>query len=75
MVDASGVIVLVNAETECQFGYRRVDLVGVRIEKLVPERFRGQHPRHRLAFDARPPRAESQPTVRSLDGGAEAHHE
>src|SRR6185295_10622002 len=47
IVDRHGSIVLVNAQTEKLFGYSRDDLIGERVEKLVPERFRAQHPGHR----------------------------
>src|ERR1044071_5846145 len=41
--DPTGAIVLVNAETERMFGYSRNELVGQRIEALIPERVRPQH--------------------------------
>jgi PAS domain S-box-containing protein len=53
IVDADGVISLVNAQTQKLFGYDRDDLVGQPVEVLVPERFRKRHPDHRAAyFDA-----------------------
>jgi PAS domain S-box-containing protein len=64
MVDALGKIVLVNAETERQFGYRRDELVGSPIEQLVPQRFRAEHPAFRNAF-------ESRPTSRAMGAGRE----
>ena len=54
LVDASGTIVLANAQTERLFGYPREDLVGQPIEVLVPERFRGRHPEYRARFAATP---------------------
>jgi formate hydrogenlyase transcriptional activator len=39
LVDAQGRIAVVNAQTERMFGYRREELVGEPVEKLVPERF------------------------------------
>lgn len=50
IVDGSGSIALVNAQTETLFGYRREELLGRPVETLVPGRFRGQHVRHRDAY-------------------------
>ena len=50
VVDESGRIVLVNAQTERLFDYRRNDLIGREIEVLVPERFRATHVPHRTQF-------------------------
>jgi PAS domain S-box-containing protein len=54
VVDRQGRIVLVNAQMENVFGYQREELLGQEIEILVPERFRGRHPRHRGGFFAQP---------------------
>jgi PAS domain S-box-containing protein len=54
IADGQGKIVLVNAETERLFGYRREELVGQPVEILVPERFRGKHPQHRQEYTAHP---------------------
>jgi len=54
VVDQEGKIVLVNAQVEKVFGYRREELLRQDIEKLVPGRIRDQHPRHRADFLAEP---------------------
>lgn len=58
MVEGAGNIVLVNALAERLLGYSRHELIGEAIERLVPERYRIQHPGLRNAFLANPtPRA------------------
>ncbi len=52
IVDEQGEIMLVNAGAESLFGYTREELVGQRVELLVPERSRPQHDRHREQFVA-----------------------
>jgi PAS domain S-box-containing protein len=54
IVDKHGRILLVNAQTERLFGYKRDELVGQWVEMLVPERFRREHPGHRARFFADP---------------------
>jgi PAS domain S-box-containing protein len=54
MVDQTGKITLVNAQTEKLFGYGRDELLGQSVEFLVPERFRAAHPGHRARFFAKP---------------------
>jgi len=49
-VDEQGRIVLVNAQAETLFGYRRDELIGESIELLVPDRARGVHPSHRRSY-------------------------
>jgi len=43
MADQNRRIALVNRNTETLFGYSRSELIGERLELLVPQRFRGQH--------------------------------
>jgi PAS domain S-box-containing protein len=50
VTDALGTIQLVNAQAELLFGYRRGELVGQKIEMLVPERYRGRHIGHREGY-------------------------
>jgi PAS domain S-box-containing protein len=53
-VNQEGVIVQVNSQTEALFGYTHDELVGQKIELLVPERQRPQHSRHREHFHQQP---------------------
>jgi PAS domain S-box-containing protein len=54
VMNRQGKIVLVNAQVEKLFGYRRDDLLGQEVEILVPERLRGGHPQHRNGYFAQP---------------------
>jgi len=56
MADAQGVIVLINAETEQMFGYTRDEMIGQKIEMLIPDALRARHVEHRAAFNASPSR-------------------
>lgn len=50
IVNRRGEITLVNARTERLFGYPRQDLIGQKIELLIPAWFREQHPADRDHF-------------------------
>jgi PAS domain S-box-containing protein len=54
IVDSQGHIVLVNSQAVKLFGWSRPELLGQRIEMLVPERYSGRHPEHRHRFFAEP---------------------
>jgi PAS domain S-box-containing protein len=58
MVDAAGVITLVNAMGERILGYARAELIGQPVEILLPERLRVRHGHDRAGFLVTPePRA------------------
>ncbi|HEY6491607.1 MAG: sigma 54-interacting transcriptional regulator [Terracidiphilus sp.] len=54
VTDATGVILGANPRAAELFGYTQVELLGLPIEKLVPERFRKRHPSHRENYHAHP---------------------
>ncbi|WP_374571171.1 PAS domain S-box protein [Phenylobacterium sp.] len=54
MVDNERTIQLANTQAETLFGYPREELVGQKIEMLVPPAHRGEHPEHVSGFFAKP---------------------
>ena len=62
IVGRHGRIALVNYQLERLFGYPREELLGRPVDCLVPERYRGQHGRHRAGFF-------SQPRARAMGAG------
>lgn len=50
VADATGTITLVNGQVEKLFGYAREELLGQKIEILLPQRFRQRHIGHRDGF-------------------------
>ena len=53
-VDRDGTIIQINSQVEDLFGYEREELIGQKVEILVPETARGQHHHHRDAFALAP---------------------
>ncbi|MEO8169378.1 MAG: PAS domain S-box protein [Oxalobacteraceae bacterium] len=66
IVNSDGEIVIVNSQTEKLFGYAREQLLGKKIEMLIPARFREKHPGYRDVFFTAP-----QP--RPMGAGRELH--
>jgi PAS domain S-box-containing protein len=56
VVDDQGRMVLANLQTENLFGYSHSELLGQKVEILVPSRFRTKHLDHRAEYFARNPR-------------------
>ena len=64
VVNRDGKMVILNTQAERLFKYAREDLLGMPVETLVPERFRGRHGDHRGGFFA-------DPRVRPMGSGLE----
>lgn len=52
IVEGSGVIALVNAQTEALFGYSREEMIGQSVGLFIPASLRAQHARHVEAYFA-----------------------
>jgi PAS domain S-box-containing protein len=55
-VDSSGRIVLANTEAERMFQRSREELLGLKVEALIPERFLSNHIAHRGHYGVHPVR-------------------
>ena len=53
-VDGDGTIVQVNSQAQELFGYDHDELIGQKVEILIPESYRRQHHHHRENFAAAP---------------------
>jgi len=54
VTDADGIIREANPRSTALFGYTHEELIGKRVDELVPERLRGRHPSHRENYNAHP---------------------
>src|ERR1700752_1593719 len=66
IVDRQGSIVLVNTQAEKSFGYSREELLGQKVEMLIPQRFRPNHGEHREGYFL-------DPKVRGMGAGLELY--
>ena len=51
LVDSSGVICYANRAVEDLFGYSAEQIIGMRVEQLLPQRYRERHAQHRSNFE------------------------
>ena len=66
IVGQDGRINLVNSQTDAMFGYPREELVGQKVEVLLPDSARGLHVQHRAGYFG-------QPRVRSMGAGLDLY--
>lgn len=64
IVDEAGVIRMINQQTERLFGYTKEELLGKKVELLIPGDLRERHSRHRANYS-------DQPRVRMMGAGIE----
>jgi protein-histidine pros-kinase len=66
IVNRSGEIVLINSQAEKLFGYRREELLGKKVDVLVPRRFKTNHAQYRSGFF-------HEPRTRAMGAGLELY--
>jgi PAS domain S-box-containing protein len=54
ITNAEGIIIIINAQTEKLFGFPRSEIIGNKVEFLIPERFRHSHIHHRDGYIENP---------------------
>ena len=64
IIDETGMIAVANEQAEQMFGYTREQLLGNRIEILIPERLRDDHQDHRARYA-------KEPSLRPMGAGSE----
>jgi len=64
VVNDKGIIILVNQQTETLFGYRRMELIGQPVEKLIPQELHQKHHNYRKKYN-------EEPKFRSMGAGLE----
>ncbi|BBD07393.1 PAS domain S-box protein [Desulfovibrio ferrophilus] len=68
VVDDQGTILVVNSQTEALSGYSREELLGKKIEMLVPQAVRPRHPKLRQGYVLNPTRRNVELTLQSKAG-------
>jgi len=74
IIDEHGKIAIVNGQTEEMFGYQRSEMLGQRVEMLLPERLRRVHVGHRSGYGLDPrlrPMGQGQDLVARRKDGSE----
>lgn len=56
IIHQDGLITFVNSQTELLFGYAKQEIIGQKIEFLIPNRYVAQHEKHRQAYFKKPER-------------------
>ncbi len=54
ITDEDGIIQLINKQTEKLFGYEQEELLGEKVQKLMPQRFRTTHSNHQKNYKSNP---------------------